>query len=91
MVRDRYASEIAAGIELDDWGEPTPVCGYWFGAITRDTPRNRSFAVLCNAGATFEVGFPQPRKTLDFLFGRSSTGCGCHRLSGLSSRAAGPL
>ena len=58
MVRDRYASEIAAGIELDDWGEPTPVCGYWFGAITRDTPRNRSFAVLCNAGATLKSAFP---------------------------------
>ena len=58
MVRDRYAEEIAAGIELDDWGEPTPVCGYWFGAITRDTPRNRSFAVLCNAGATLKSSFP---------------------------------
>ena len=58
MIRDRYASEIAAGIELDDWGEPTPVCGYWFGAITRDTPRNRSFAVLCNAGATLKSAFP---------------------------------
>ena len=24
MVRDRYAKEIAAGIELDDWGSPLP-------------------------------------------------------------------
>ena len=58
MVRDRYAKEIEAGIELDDWGEPTPVCGYWFGAITRDTPRNRSFSVLCNGGATLKWPFP---------------------------------
>jgi len=39
-------------------GRTTPVCGYWFGAITRDTPRNRSFAVLCNAGATLKSAFP---------------------------------
>ena len=53
-VRDRYAEEIAAGMTRDDWGEPTPVYGYWFGAFTRDTPRNRSFAVTCNAGATIK-------------------------------------
>ncbi|MGA8170101.1 MAG: Imm52 family immunity protein [Methylocystis sp.] len=58
LIRDRYAEEIAAGIELDDWGEPTPVCGYWFGAITRDTPRNRSFSVRCNASATLKSAFP---------------------------------
>jgi Immunity protein 52 len=58
MVRDRYAEEIAEGISRDDWGEPTPVYGYWFGAFTRDTPDNRSFAVRCNAGATVGRSFP---------------------------------
>jgi Immunity protein 52 len=57
-VRDRYAEEIAAGVMRDDWGEPTPVYGYWFGAFTRDTPDNRSFAVRCNAGGTVKESFP---------------------------------
>lgn len=56
-IRDRYAEEIAARISRDDWGEPIPEEGYWFGAITRDAPDSRSFAVNCNAGATVRRPF----------------------------------
>ncbi len=57
-VRRRYAEEIAKGISRDDWVEPTPVEGYWFGALTRGTPQDRTFAVRCNAGATVNSTFP---------------------------------
>jgi hypothetical protein len=57
-VRDRYAEEVAAGFARNDWGEPTPVYGYSFGAVTRDTPRERFFAVRCNAGGTACSPFP---------------------------------
>jgi hypothetical protein len=56
-VRDRYAEEIAAGLARSDWGEPTPVYGYSFGAVTRDTPRDRFFAATCNAGGTARSPF----------------------------------
>ena len=56
-VRDHYAQEIAAGVTTDDWGEPEPFDGYWFGAITRDTPKNRSFAIRCRAGSTVQRPF----------------------------------
>jgi hypothetical protein len=62
-VRDRYAEEIAAGVTRDDWGEAMPFEGYWFGAITRDMPNNRSFAVRCHAGSTVNRRF-----TNDVLF-----------------------
>ncbi len=58
MVRDRYAEEIAAGLSRSDWGEPTPVYGYWFAAVTRDVPRDRYFVVSCNAGQTVPESFP---------------------------------
>jgi hypothetical protein len=58
LVRQRYAEEVAEGISRDDWGEPTPVYGYRFGAITRETPDNRSFVVRCHAGATVDRPFP---------------------------------
>jgi hypothetical protein len=57
-IRDRYAEEIAAGLSRSDWGEPTPVYGYWFAAVTRDVPRERFFAVRCNAGQTVPESFP---------------------------------
>ena len=57
-VRDRYAEEIAEGLSRSDWGEPTPVYGYSFGAVTRDTPRERFFAATCHAGATARSPFP---------------------------------
>ncbi len=57
-VRDRYAEEVAAGFARNDWGEPTPVYGYSFGAVTRDTPRERFFAARCHAGGTARSPFP---------------------------------
>jgi hypothetical protein len=56
-VRGRFAQEIAAKIVRDDWREPTPAYGYSFGAHTRDTPKDRSFYVSCNAGAIVESTF----------------------------------
>ncbi len=56
-VRDRYASEIAAGVTRDDWGEAMPFDGYWFGAMTRGVPEDRSFAVRIRAGSTVERPF----------------------------------
>jgi hypothetical protein len=58
MVRDRYAEEIAAGLARSDWGEPTPVYGYWFGIRTRDTPDDCTFVIRCNAGGTVKESFP---------------------------------
>jgi hypothetical protein len=57
-VRDRYAEEIAVGLSRSDWGEPTPVYGYWFAAVTRDVTRDRYFVVRCNAGQTVPESFP---------------------------------
>lgn len=56
-VRDRYASEIAAGVTTDDWGEPMPFDGYWFGAFTRETPPDRLFAINIKAGSTVDRPF----------------------------------
>ncbi|MGO9774249.1 MAG: Imm52 family immunity protein [Roseiarcus sp.] len=56
-VRSRFAQEIAAKIVRDDWREPVPAYGYSFGARTRDTPKDRSFYVSCNAGAIVESAF----------------------------------
>nr|WP_219320098.1 Imm52 family immunity protein [Methylovirgula sp. HY1] len=50
-VRNSYAEIIAARISTDDWGEPLPIDGYWFGAITRDQPGSLSYAVNIHAGA----------------------------------------
>lgn len=56
-VRDRYASEIAAGVTTDDGGEPEPFDGYWFGAFTRETPPDRSFSIRIKAGSTVDRPF----------------------------------
>jgi len=56
LVRDYYAEEIAENVSRDDWGEPDAKRGYFVCAITRDTPRNRSFAASGWAGAI--VGDP---------------------------------
>jgi len=58
LDRDRYSEEIAAGVMRDDWGKPTPIYGYWFGARTRDTPDDRTFGVRCHAGGTVKESFP---------------------------------
>ena len=58
LVRDRYAEEIAAGLSRSDWGEPTPIYGYSFAAVTRDVPRERYFVVTCHAGGTVDTPFP---------------------------------
>ncbi len=58
-IRDRYAEEIAAGLSRSDWGEPTPVYGYWFAATTRDVPQERYFVVRCHAGGTVKESFPK--------------------------------
>jgi hypothetical protein len=50
-VRDRYAAEIAPAVVRDDWKKPVPQLGYSFGALTRDTPKARSFTVSCRAGS----------------------------------------
>ena len=57
-TRDRYAEEIAAGLARNDWGEPSPAYGYWFGAFTRDAPKDRCFVLRCNAGQTVRTPFP---------------------------------
>ena len=62
--------------------------GYWFGAVTRDTPRDRSFAVRCNAGATVNSPFPND-VTLTTSANNAIRGCERGQLSGLSPRAAG--
>ncbi len=56
-VRDRYAEEIAAGITRDDWREPVPADGYRFGALTRGTPRNRTFTLDCKGGSIIKYKF----------------------------------
>lgn len=50
-IRDRYADIIAARVSTDDFGEPLPIDGYWFGAITRGQPGPLSYAVRIHAGA----------------------------------------
>ncbi|QGM45471.1 Imm52 family immunity protein [Methylocystis heyeri] len=51
-VRDRYAAEVAAGVARDEWtNKPCPEEGYSFGAFTRNTPKARSFSVLCRTGS----------------------------------------
>jgi hypothetical protein len=57
-IRDRFAAEIAKGLAHSDWGEPTPVYGYWFAAVTRNVPRSQCFAVRCNVGETAPEPFP---------------------------------
>jgi len=58
-VRDRFAEvEIAEGIARSDLGKPLPVHGYYFGAWTRGTPKDRTFMVSCRAGATTATLFP---------------------------------
>ncbi|MGH6868333.1 MAG: Imm52 family immunity protein [Methylocella sp.] len=57
-VRDRYAEEVAEGLTKDDWGEPDPIYGYWFGALTREQARDRSFSLRVHAGSTYPAPFP---------------------------------
>ncbi|MGH6813215.1 MAG: Imm52 family immunity protein [Methylocella sp.] len=57
-MRDRYAEEIAAGLTKDDWGEPEPISGYSFGALTRAQAPDRSFSLRVHAGSTYPKPFP---------------------------------
>ena len=50
-IRDRYAEIVTARISRDDWNEPLPIDGYWFGAITRGAPEPLSYALNIHAGA----------------------------------------
>ncbi|QGM47317.1 Imm52 family immunity protein [Methylocystis heyeri] len=57
-VRDRLAAEIAANVLRDYWNnEPSPREGYSFGALTRNTPKTRSFTVSCRAASVLNDVF----------------------------------
>ncbi|MGH6838612.1 MAG: Imm52 family immunity protein [Methylocella sp.] len=66
-MRDRYAEEVAAGLSKDDWGEPEPIYGYWFGALTREQARERIFSARIHAGSTYPKPFAN-----DAVLSRSS-------------------
>ena len=53
-IRDRYAQIVAARISKDDWGEPEPIYGYSFGAITGGHPCPLSYALRIHAGGYIE-------------------------------------
>jgi hypothetical protein len=57
-VRDHYAQEVANGVIKDDWGNPEPIWGYRFGAVTREQARNRTFDVSVRAGSPYPRPFP---------------------------------
>jgi Immunity protein 52 len=57
-MRDRYAEEVAEGLTKDDWGDPEPISGYWFGAVTRGQVRDRTFSLRIHAGSTYPKPFP---------------------------------
>ena len=88
-VRDRFAEEIAAGVTRDDWKEPIPQDGYWFGAFTRNVPKSRSFTLSCHAGSILNTLFQQPCDARDKCSISVTTGCGHRELPGLSSRSVG--
>jgi len=50
-IRDRFEEVVAAEISTDDFGDPDPVDGYWFGAVTRGQPRALTFSVNVHASA----------------------------------------
>ncbi|MGH9830687.1 MAG: Imm52 family immunity protein, partial [Blastocatellia bacterium] len=50
--------EVAAGLTKDDLGEPEPIWGYRFGALTRGQAPDRSFSVRVHAGSTYPMPFP---------------------------------
>src|SRR5271157_292026 len=57
-MRDHYAEEVAEGLTKDDWGEPEPINGYWFGALTRGQAPSYSFSLRVHAGSTYPQPFP---------------------------------
>ena len=57
-VRDRYAHVVAEGLIKSDWGEPLPIYGYSFGALTREQARDRLFSLRVHAGSTYPKPFP---------------------------------
>lgn len=50
-LRANLVDDVKASISTDDFGEPLPIDGYWFGAVTRGQPPSRSFAINVHAGA----------------------------------------
>jgi len=57
-VRDHYAEEVAEGLIKSDWGEPLPIYGSSFGALTRGQAPGRSFTLNVHAGSTYPKPFP---------------------------------
>ncbi|MGH6845994.1 MAG: Imm52 family immunity protein [Methylocella sp.] len=57
-MRDRYAEEVAAGLVKSDWGNPLPIYGHSFGALTRGKARDHSFSLRVHAGSTYPKPFP---------------------------------
>jgi Immunity protein 52 len=57
-MRDTYAKEVADGLTKDDWGEPEPMNGYRFGALTRGQSPGHSFSLWVHAGSTYPTPFP---------------------------------
>jgi Immunity protein 52 len=50
-LRGHYRDTVEACISTDDFGEALPIDGYWFGAVTREQPASRTYAVRVHAGA----------------------------------------
>jgi hypothetical protein len=63
-IRDNYADVVKACMSRDDFGEPVPIEGYAFFAITRGQPHSRSFSVGARAGAYMPTSSYQ--NSLDF-------------------------
>jgi Immunity protein 52 len=58
IVSDHYSEEVAKCIVKDDWGEPLPIYGYRFSAVTREQARERLFSARVHAGSTYPKPFP---------------------------------
>jgi hypothetical protein len=63
-MRDTYAEEVAEGLSKDDWGQPVPMNGYRFGALTRGQAPYRSFSFNVHAGSTYPSPFTNDAKFL---------------------------
>lgn len=50
-LRDNFAKVVRYGLTRDDFGEPEPISGYWFGAYTRGQPESRCYSINVHAGA----------------------------------------
>jgi hypothetical protein len=50
-LRNHYAEVVKSHISDDDFGDPVPVDGYWFGGYTRGQPDSRRYVINVHAGA----------------------------------------